>query len=202
VHIVLEGADAAGKATQTALLAEFFRAQGRDVRVYSFPQYDVAPFGPAIRAELQRADASPLTLQAHMLCDKLSAAAKIKSEVLDDCVVICDRWWPSGYVYAVAEGLNPDRMLACANGLPDADVTILIDVSLEEARRRKPLPDDRLEESTMLQRRVRSLYAELFANAHLRGRADMLAGAYHVIDGNADVATVHARILDLLRNIL
>ena len=37
--IVIEGLDGAGKTTQTAIVAEELRREGRDVRVISFPDY-------------------------------------------------------------------------------------------------------------------------------------------------------------------
>ena len=37
--IVIEGLDGSGKSTQTPILAEELRAQGREVKVISFPDY-------------------------------------------------------------------------------------------------------------------------------------------------------------------
>ena len=38
--IVIEGSDGSGKATQTKLLFEYLKEQGRDVRMVSYPDYD------------------------------------------------------------------------------------------------------------------------------------------------------------------
>ena len=38
--IVIEGLDGSGKATQTALLAEYLRKQGKQVKQITFPDYE------------------------------------------------------------------------------------------------------------------------------------------------------------------
>lgn len=47
--IVIDGADGAGKATQTKLLVERLRAEGREVETMSFPHYETNTFGKLIR---------------------------------------------------------------------------------------------------------------------------------------------------------
>ena len=46
--IVLDGADGAGKATQTRLLVERLRSEGHQVRTMDFPRYDTNRFGRLI----------------------------------------------------------------------------------------------------------------------------------------------------------
>lgn len=38
--VVIEGSDGSGKATQTKLLFEYLKEQGRNVRMVSYPDYD------------------------------------------------------------------------------------------------------------------------------------------------------------------
>ena len=47
--IVIEGADGAGKATQTKLLTERLQSEGQDVASFEFPNYDENFFGGYIR---------------------------------------------------------------------------------------------------------------------------------------------------------
>ena len=47
--IIIEGADGAGKATQTKMLAERFRTEGLQVETLEFPRYDETFFGAYIK---------------------------------------------------------------------------------------------------------------------------------------------------------
>jgi len=174
MFIAIEGTDAAGKATQTRLLAEHIRAMGREVVTYSFPRYDT-PVGQTIRRLLigdtcvawtdtatDACDDHARVLQALMIADKADAAEDIAAQFNEGTVVICDRWIPSALCYGAADGLDPEWLRRINFPLPDASLNVFIDVSPEEALRRRPEARDRYERDREKQERVHAEYVRLW----------------------------------------
>lgn len=172
MFIAIEGLDAAGKATQTKLLAERLRAEGREVFTYSFPRYDT-PVGAAIKRLLvgtttltrpldEPSEDIALVLQALMLADKSAAIKEITAHLIDGAVVICDRWIPSALCYGVADGLDVEWLSDIHFPLTEVDVNVFVDVSPEEALRRRPDARDRFERDREKQAAVREEYSKLW----------------------------------------
>jgi dTMP kinase len=172
LFICIDGLDAAGKATQTKLLAERIRAEGREVFTYSFPRYDT-PVGAAIKRLLvgtttltrpldEPSEDIALVLQALMLADKCDAIKEITERLMAGAVVICDRWIPSALCYGAADGLDVAWLASIHFPLLDADMNVFIDVSPEEALRRRPEARDRFERDREKQAAVRKQYTKLW----------------------------------------
>jgi len=173
VFIAIEGTDAAGKATNTRLLAERIRAVGREVVTYAFPRYDT-PIGQTIKRLLTGQmcvkwnSGAPaliedaLVLQALMVADKADAVEEIAQHFNEGTVVLCDRWVPSAICYGSADGLDREWLRRINFALPDASLNIFIDVSPEEALRRRPEARDRYERDREKQKRVHAEYVRLW----------------------------------------
>ncbi len=180
MFIVIEGADASGKETQSRRLT----ARLHGVR-YAFPQYDVAPLGPLIKAHLQKGDLDPHVLQSLLTVDKFDAAEGIR-ETLQRQHVVCDRWWPSAYVYGASDGCDKRWLRSIHATLPEPDLLLYLAVSLEEAKRRKPRPDDHYEANAEKQAQVRAGYRKLWDQNN--------SDKWQVIDGHGTPDEVADRI--------
>jgi dTMP kinase len=202
--ISIEGLDSSGKNTQAARLAKRL-----DAALFSFPRYDT-PLGDAIKRILTESvgllhlnsigtltmdSAEPLVLQACMLADKYDAASSIRT-ILKTRSVVCDRWIPSSYCYGKADGLDGARLERMHSSLPEADINIFLDVSPEEALRRRPEARDRYERDREKQVAVRANYKELWR----RNVPDTVGGRmkWVEVNGEGTVEEVEARIASVL----
>jgi len=215
ILVVLEGLDAAGKATNAKRLAAKFDQVGRTAVVISFPRYKTT-VGKAIFRHLkghismreehvidssdhnidgdtvyQIADEDALAFQCLMLADKYDAAVDIEAHLGLGRVVICDRWWQSAFAFGVADGLDEDWVHRIHAGLPQPWLNIFIDVPPEEALKRRPEARDRYERDRAKQVKVRENYERLWTNAGVD---------YVKIDGLGTPDEVHARIWSALEN--
>lgn len=213
--IVLEGLDAAGKATQARLLAERFQSYMMTAFVFSFPRYattvgkailrhlkgeivladgvqaEVGPLSSMHDTEPRCAPEDALAFQCLMLADKMEAANDIRNHMGLGRVVICDRWWQSALAFGAADGLDEDWLHRIHYPLPQPWLNIFIDVPPEEALRRRPEARDRYERDREKQKVVRANYEKLWTNA----------GADYVkIDGVGTQKEVHDRIWAALEN--
>ncbi len=199
--IVICGADGAGKATQTKMLGErIMRAAGREVVLFSFPQYGT-PIGKAILAHLKneisvvrwpnagsyndRAPEDALIFQCLNTADKYMAAGNIDAVLRRGGIVICDRWWQSAYAYGAADGLDRRWLEDLHKHLPASDLNIYIDLPLEESLKRRPVLRDRYEKDAVKQQTVREIYRQLW---------DTTSSSWPTIDGTGTPEEVHERI--------
>lgn len=220
MFIVLEGADAVGKQTQSELLVELFRDRGRKAKRVAFHRYET-PLGRVIRSHLTRDvilahnapttvtqehveshpeatvsvrpdphEADPMVFQCMGIVDKYEGAGEIVDFVAEGGVVICDRWWQSAYAYGAADGVQEDWLLNAHRFLPCPDFNFLLTLSRAEALRRRPIPEDRYEANEGVQERVRVLYDRLWDSPPAFG-----AGKWIRVDGHGTARQVSARIL-------
>jgi|WetSurMetagenome_2_1015567.scaffolds.fasta_scaffold22252_7 dTMP kinase len=189
--IVIEGGDAAGKKTQSGLLEKALESCC-SVEVMSFPRYE-GPFGDVILRFLHKdsvvyrrqpsedekstyaydqAD-DLVALRGLFALDQYEAAAEIKHLLSSGNTVILDRYWPSNVCYGVEDGFDMGNLLNISSSLPEADVYFYIDVSVEEATRRRPQARDRYERDKEKLARIRDRYLEMWRDQG-RGSLTML----------------------------
>ncbi len=193
--IALEGADAAGKATQCRLLVERLRAAGMRTSSISFPDYtsvtgklilEMLKGDSFVTSTAEVPEKNALALQALMTANRYEHYEKLSA--FEDGVLVCDRYWLSGLVYGMADGLPKDWLLDIRRGLPKAH-HLYLRVSLEESQRRRPEARDRFERDQAKQVRVRALYDALFKVSSPHTAASFatlpaeLTGRLHVIHG-------------------
>jgi dTMP kinase len=205
----LDGIDKAGKGTQ----AERLHAALAGSKVFSFPRYET-PLGQAIKRHLagriavrvehsidssdiridgdtvyRVAPEDALVFQCMMTADKYAAAPEIRTRQESGLVTICDRYWPSGYAYGVADGLDQAWLREVHRALPQPDVCALIDLPVEVAlargREGRPDVDDRYERDRAKLARVRDVYLELWAENP----------RWVVIDGALPAAAIHEQLV-------
>lgn len=227
--IALEGADAAGKATQAKILVECLRAAGHVVESMSFPNYEtptgklilemlkgtrelglwgnivIGPYSFEGRLQRDAGTANALVLQALMTANRYEQFEKLRGwgcgfshddekagkvpawfykaiETGKEAVLVLDRYWLSGLVYGMADGLDREWLLAIHAALPPVH-HIFLDVDRAEAVHRRPELRDRFERDEKKQAQVRELYL-----------AECAQGPLRRVDGLGTVEEVAARV--------
>jgi len=194
VFVTFEGLDGSGTTTQTELLGQHLEQAGREVVLTREP--GGTELGERVR-ELVLGDTqiSPWAEAALFA----AARAELVSEVIQPALergadVVCDRYLDSSLAYqGIARGLGVDRVLALnldaiRGTLPD--VTFLLEIDPEEARRRSGPPGDRIErEGDAFLRQVDEAYREL---------AGIFAGRITVVDASKPVDEVAKEVRDKL----
>ncbi|PFG17749.1 dTMP kinase [Propionicimonas paludicola] len=199
VFVVFEGGDGVGKSTQTALLADWARALGREVLVTLEP--GGSPIGEVLRDLVLNpawGDVSPRAEALMYAADKAQHVYEVIRPALDrGALVISDRYVDSLLAYQGAgRDLDPDRVeqiarWATGDLLPDLTVVLDLDpaqglATIEEK--------DRLEDAGH--------------DVHLRARQAFLALAardpehYLVLPARLPVAELADRIRARLASLL
>ncbi len=212
LFITFEGLDGSGKTTQLRLLGDALQTGGH--RIVTLRQPGGTPLGDRIRSILldSRSDADlgaiiPEAEMALMFADRAQSLRRIILPALAaGSIVLCDRYTDSSEAYQGAgRGLGSDRILTlhravCNNVLPDLTILLLppLSTSLRRARgrndrtaRRLGADENRFErEDDQFYNRVYKQYCEI---------AERDSGRVVVFPGEAPIATLHQRILDVVR---
>jgi dTMP kinase len=200
IFISLDGVDGGGKSTQVRLLAEYLQSLGHEV--VSFRDPGGTKLGEALREILLHRQEIPLTGTAEMLLYMASRA-----ELVAECIrpalesgkiVITDRFLLANVVYqGCAGGLDPGQLWQVgeiATGGLQPDLTIVLDIAVEQALGRIERGFDRLESrGTEYMKKVRGGFLEQVS--HLGSRAI-------VVDANAGIEVVQWRIKSSVDSLL
>jgi dTMP kinase len=135
LFVVFEGGDGAGKSTQSRLLADALRAEGKDVVVTREP--GGTPIGEAIREVLLGAGSEGMSARTEALLFAAAraehAAALIRPATVRGAVVISDRYLDSSVAYqGAARGLGEDRIADLSLWATEdlaPDLTVVLDVA-------------------------------------------------------------------------
>jgi dTMP kinase len=163
VLIAVEGVDIAGKSSQVDELAKRFSLSGEDVVVIHFPAYDT-PSGQAIRAILDgyhplTVTDNPYEVQALYMVNRYEQQMRIEHALMTGKVVICDRYMYSGIVYGVTGGIEEDWLFQGQHSLVKPDISILLEITEEEYKRRSSEKDlDSYESNLQYIRSCMNLY--------------------------------------------
>lgn len=184
--IAIEGIDGSGKGTQSARLTQALTARGFRTALLQFPRYGATNFGTAI-GEFLNGQFGSLEHVHPQLASVLYAGDRFESKPLllslqsENEVVVLDRFVGSNLAHQAArlEGEQRRRLIDWIErvefgvfGLPQADLTILIDLSTTWSRElvsRKPARDytsrtaDLLEADTSYLEHVRRCYLDIAA---------------------------------------
>ena len=158
--ISIEGIDAAGKRTQTALLKRWLKARGYRVAVMSFPDYQTR-IGREIRAYLRgRRDYPPEV--AHMLfaANRWEKKDRIERLLADNDFVLVNRYSESNLAFGTALGLVPDWLVGLERGLPKTALVIVLDAPPSALSGRRATKDA-YERSSRIQLGARDAYLQL-----------------------------------------
>jgi len=133
LFIVLEGIDGTGKSTQTRLLADWFRQQGREV-VASREPTD-GPWGAKLRATAATGRLAPEEELDLLLRDRRDHVEQLIAPALAaGKVVILDRYYFSTMAYQGSRGLDPAEIRRTNEAFaPRPDLLFILDLDVDTA---------------------------------------------------------------------
>lgn len=201
LFVTFEGIDGCGKTTQIAILKERLEQEGYKVVLTREP--GGTNISERIRDIILDIDNDKMSYVCEMM---LYAAARaqlveevIKPNLCDETIVLCDRFVDSSYVYqGIARGLGieiVEEINKIAQNGVYPDVTLILDISLEESqRRRMNEEDDRIErERIKFHEMVRQGYLDI-AKRH--------TDRIKVIDGSKDIDSVSNKVMECIKKLL
>ena len=166
--ITFEGSECCGKSTQSKLLYEYLKAKGYKVIFLREP--GGTKVSEKIRQILLDTENKSLTSETELLLYLASRAQTvrevIKPALLDGQIVVCDRFLDSTIVYQ-GYGLGMDiKLIKRLGNFVTAgvkpDLTILLDLPLEEALKGISREKDRIENRSLeYHRKVKNGYLKL-----------------------------------------
>ena len=197
LFIAFEGGDGAGKSTQVALLRAALEAAGRTVTVTRQP--GGTTLGRQIRDMVLHGDhVSPRAEALLYAADKAQHAdLLLRPALAAGDVVLTDRYTDSSVAYQGAgralgaQEIHDLNMWAVDGLVPD--LTVVVDISAEEGRRRRGDVHDRLEsEGDTFHEAVR---------AHYLAMAQGNPQRYLVVDGTLGPDEIHGQVVERLRSL-
>jgi dTMP kinase len=193
LFIVLDGGEGCGKTTQSALLRDALT--GRGISVITVRDPGATRMGERIRAILLDPAITDMNLRCEMLLYMAARAQLMAQTILPALAagqwVICDRFVSSTLAYQLGgDGLTAQEIrtvadIAIRSRWPD--LTLILDMPLEQSQERLQRPKDRIEQRPL--------------EYHQRVRENFLAQAaadpkrYRVIAAARPAAEVQAEIL-------
>jgi dTMP kinase len=199
LFLSLDGIDGTGKSTQGRLLADWLRRQGLEVVEAVDP--GGTPLGQELRAILlsRQHDVVPACAALLFMASRAQLVAKvIRPAVEAGKVVVSDRFVLANIVYqGYGDGFDVEELwrvgrLSTGGLMPD--LTLILDLPIEDAARRRDRPADRMESHP--------------PDFHRRVRAGFLTEAARrpevcrVIDARPAVEVVQAAIRAEVQNLL
>lgn len=197
LFIVFEGGDGAGKSTQVALLRDSLCREGRQVTVTRQP--GGTPLGQQIRdLVLHGEHVTPRAEALLFAADKAHhVETLIRPALQRGDVVISDRYTDSSVAYQGAgralgaQEVHDLNMWAVEDLVPD--LTVVVDISAAEGRRRRGDVHDRLEsEEDTFHEAIRQHFL-----AMARGNPQR----YLVVDGTQPPEQIHAEVMGRLEQL-
>lgn len=187
--IVFEGIDKAGKTTQAKLLQKKLRS--KCVR-FDFPDYST-PVGKEIKQFLDgKRGYSDEVKMILLSANRWEKKAEIQRVIGKGTTIIMNRYYQSNLVYGISKGLKLDWLLALDEGLPRADLVLVIDIKTNTlVTRSKNGTIDTFEKDLELIRRVKKNY-RILANKF----------NWSIIDGEKSVDDVHYQVLKIVKKIV
>ena len=147
--IAVEGVDGSGKGTQSRLLADALRSEGRRVALLSFPRYSETFFGARIGDFLNGRFGSLETVDPFLAAllfagDRLESKPVLEAALAENEVVVLDRYVASNVAHQGAKRDGAERaelvrriehVEFALNALPRPDVTVWLDLPVPLATR-------------------------------------------------------------------
>jgi len=192
--LVLEGIDRCGKSTQAKLLANYLRKKGLSVLHTREP--GGTTLGESMRDLILRSPGF-VSNRAELLLYEASRAQHVEEKILPALkkgkVVLCERFTMASLAYqGFGRGLpmsQIDKLNEFASFGLEPDLTVVLDISVSEFKRRAGKFLDRMEKKVNFLKAVRDGYGNL---SH--------AKRVIVINAETDEQALHRRIVDKLKN--
>jgi dTMP kinase len=188
--IVIEGIDKAGKTTQASLLLK--KLKSRKCMKFDFPDYST-PVGKEIKQFLDGNRKYPDEVKMILLsANRWEKKAEIERLIGKGTTIIMNRYYQSNLVYGMSKGLKLSWLLALDDGLPKADLVIVIDIKTKTlVNRSKNGIIDTFEKDLKLLDKVKKNYRMLAKKFNWR-----------VINGENSVNDVNSEVLQIVKKIV
>ena len=188
--IVFEGLDRSGKTTQAAIIASVLREADFNVHEFKFPMRDNTELGRKIKLYLAgEIDISRLDAHLMFYQQRLETKAEIEHLIRIGAIVILDRYSASAIAYGVAGGLPMSYCKDLEVVLPKPDLTIFLDVSIQDVFHRGGFGADRFE-TIFYHEMVADVYPHLVEPSWVR------------IDGTMEKPKVYEAVCEAVANML
>ena len=185
--IALEGSDQAGKKTQTLMLSEALKAQKIKTAVFNFPDYSTI-IGKEINNYLHGKRKFPPEIIHYLYAaNRWEKLEEIKKSAAKNSILIMNRYYHSNLVYGIANGLKEKWLQSIEDGLPKADLVIVLDVSQNESFSRKKSKRDKFEKDKEFSKKISQIYRRL-AKKH----------RWKLIDASGTKQETHQEILKII----
>ncbi len=162
IIIVFEGIDQSGKGTQAKLFVKSLKDSGFSVEYLHF--HDIStPIGKELQLFFEgKRDYSPIVRQLLFAANRYERNEDIGELVQNNDFVVIDRYIPSGLAYGIANGIEIDWMLNLESYLNQPDIVVLLDISSDISKQRKPEENrDVYEKDLKFLEKVRKIYLKL-----------------------------------------
>ena len=177
--IVFEGIDGSGKGAQVRMLLSFLRQHKVKCKLHKYP----TKRAKAAFAHLAgKKSVPPLELAGVFAGDIMAEQGKLRREINEGFLVICDRYLQSTLAYqGVKAGYGKLKARIGTMGALVPDVVILLDISpgAGAARKRRQKKPDRHEKDTAFLSAVRKNYLRM-------GRECFFSYKYAVLDASGE----------------
>jgi dTMP kinase len=185
--IVIEGSDQAGKKTQSELLAKALKARKLKTKIFSFPDYTTT-LGKEIDNFLHgKRKFPPQVIHCLLAANRWEKLQEIKKAHSENSVLIMNRYYQSNLVYGLVNQLNLKWLQNLDDGLPKADLVIVLDVSQKESFSRKKSKRDKFEKDRKFLEQISKTYRKLAKNLD-----------WKLVDALRPREEVHKSIMEIL----
>ena len=190
--IVIEGGDQAGKLTQSILLEKALKKRKIKTKLFHFPDYET-PIGKEIRRYLDgKRKFLPQVIHCLLAANRWEKLDTILVAEEKNSVLIMNRYYHSNLVYGLANGLKQKWLESLDEGLPKADLVILLDVTQKESFSRTPqnkiggkkMKRDKFEKNKEFSIKISNLYRTVGKKKH-----------WKIIDATMSKEKIHEEIL-------
>lgn len=182
--IVIEGGDQAGKLTQSTMLEKSLKKRKIKTKLFHFPDYKT-PIGKEIRKYLDgKRKFLPQVIHCLLAVNRWEKLQEISSAQEKNSVLIMNRYYHSNLVYGIANGMKPKWLESLDEGLPKADLVILLDISQKESFRRQKTNRDKFEKNEEFLRKISKIYRKVAKQKR-----------WKIIDATKTKEEVHEEIL-------
>lgn len=184
--IVIEGGDQAGKLTQSMMLEKALKKRKIKTKLFHFPDYGT-PIGKEIRKYLDgKRKFPPQVIHCLLAANRWEKLNEILTAQEKNSVLIMNRYYHSNLVYGLANGLKQKWLDNLDEGLPKADLVILLDVSQKESFRRQKTHRDKFEKNEEFLKNISKIYRTTAKKKH-----------WKIIDATNPKEQVHEEILKI-----
>jgi dTMP kinase len=156
--IAFEGLDQSGKQTQAEMLRDRLRQDGHKSRLISFPDYATSIGEEIARALAGEREYGADVMQLLYIANRYERRPDLQRWLDGGLILVSDRYTASSIAYGEAFGLDAPWLVDMQKFLPEAALTIFLDINPETAVQRKSAGRDRYERDLALQKRVRESY--------------------------------------------